>query len=108
LVKNYLRRRTGHADYPFDIGGPDAVTGDELAARFAAVLTRPMRYVTIPVDDFEQGLSAALGPVTGREIARVYRLSTHEHPAPLPNMTVFLRDLPAQLLPLDTWIRQQD
>jgi len=92
----------------YDIGGPDAVTGDELATHFAAVLGRPMRYVPLPVDAFEQGLSAALGPVTGREIARIYRLSAREYPAPLPNMATVLRDLPAQLTPLNTWIRRQD
>ena len=53
-------------------GGPQALTGPELAAAMQRVLGRPVSYVAVPLDQFEAGLNASLGAPVGTEIARFY------------------------------------
>ncbi len=57
----------------FDIGGPDALTGDDLAACFATALSRPVRFVSISPDDYEQSLAPIFGPTVAREVAAQVR-----------------------------------
>ena len=91
------------------IGGPEALTGDDVAARLGAGLDRPLRYQAIPLDAFEAGLAAAVGEHAAAEIAKSYRWDAERgdgrrnvvDPAPL------LAALPVHLTPLDAWARAQ-
>ena len=57
----------------FDIGGPEALTGEDLAACFAAALGRPVRFVSITPDHYEQSLAPIFGPTVAREVASQVR-----------------------------------
>lgn len=94
----------------FDIGGPEALDGDAVAERFASALGRPINYYPVPAGDFENGLSAALGPETGRSVAGLYRWMEGRE-----DTDVFAaaseateRRLPVTPTPLSSWIREQD
>lgn len=98
------------AGQTFDLGGPELLTGDEVAERFTVALRRPVRYETIPLDAFEQGLRAAVGEVAGTEIAKLYRWDAERGDGrrnavdPTPALT----DLPVRLTTLAEWIERQD
>lgn len=102
--------RTDLAGVAFDLGGPQLLTGGDVAARFAAHLGRPVRYQPIPLDAFEQGIKAAVGEQAGTEIAKLYRWDAERgdgrrnavDPAPL------LAELPVRLTTLAQWIDRQD
>ena len=54
----------------FQTGGPQALTGPELAAVMQRVLDRPVSFVAVPLHQFEAGLNASLGVPVVTEIAR--------------------------------------
>jgi uncharacterized protein YbjT (DUF2867 family) len=55
------------------IAGPESVTGDQLAARVAAGLGRPVVYRPQPLEEFERDVDAAMGAGTGRRVASKFR-----------------------------------
>lgn len=57
----------------FDLAGPEVLTGNDVAASFAAALGRAVRYQAIPLDRFEAGLRPAVGEAAAREIVAMYR-----------------------------------
>ncbi|PSL04727.1 uncharacterized protein YbjT (DUF2867 family) [Haloactinopolyspora alba] len=62
-----------------DVGGADVITGPELAAAFASVLGSAVTYRALPVDVFERGMAAAMGPAAAGRVAQTYRwLNTPE------------------------------
>ncbi|GGP06223.1 hypothetical protein LDL08_17715 [Nonomuraea glycinis] len=62
-----------------DAGGPEAVTGHELAAAFGP----EVRYAGQDVDAFEAGLAMALGAVTAAGVAETYRWIAANDPVKL-------------------------
>lgn len=56
----------------YQIGGPDAQTGDEIARILAAHLDRSIGYAQIPLKAFAQGLNALFGEPAGDRIASLY------------------------------------
>ncbi len=94
----------------FDLGGPELLTGDDVAARFAAHLGRPVRYQPIPLDAFEAGIKAAIGDEAGTEVAKLYRWDAERgdgrrnavDPSPL------VAELPVRLTTLAEWIERQE
>jgi uncharacterized protein YbjT (DUF2867 family) len=93
----------------FNIGGPEVLTGHEIAKRFTTVLGREVSYYPIPLDQFEQQMNAAIGNPVGTEIAALYRwfVGQSQSPAALDTKPV-LQKLPVQLTPMEQWIRNQD
>lgn len=57
----------------FEIGGPEALTGDEVAKRLGAALGRPVRYEETPLDAFAAATNAARGAPVGDDLADYYR-----------------------------------
>ena len=57
----------------YDVGGPEALDGMGVAAAFEAARGAAHGYAAVPLDGFEAGLSQAIGPDAGREIAALYR-----------------------------------
>ncbi|WP_216853376.1 SDR family oxidoreductase [Phytoactinopolyspora halotolerans] len=55
------------------VGGPDVVTGAELADEIGAVLGRDVTYVEQDVDEFERGLAYAVGADAAAGVASTYR-----------------------------------
>lgn len=101
-------RRPELASSTFDIGGPEAVNGQEIAEKFSEVLNRPFAYQQIPIDAFEQGLNHAFGEPTGTEIAKIYRWrSVHPGDEGIDVSTV-LQKLPIKLTAFNQWIRDTD
>ncbi|WP_433412819.1 SDR family oxidoreductase [Microtetraspora malaysiensis] len=82
------------------LGGPDVVTGDELAAAFGA------RYSAQDLAEFESGLAMALGAPTAAVVAATYRWAAADR-------DLFAADpavadlLGLRLTPLRTWIAAQ-
>ena len=73
LVSQDLYGLTVHA------GSRTAVRGDELAGEFAVALDRPIRYLSLPLDDLEAAVDAAIGPGVGRQVGQIFRFIA-EHP----------------------------
>lgn len=57
----------------FDIGGPEALSGDEIARHFSELLQTSVSYVPIPPDDYEQALAPIFGPTVAFEVASQVR-----------------------------------
>jgi NAD(P)H dehydrogenase (quinone) len=56
----------------FQIGGLEALTGEELADQLGRVLGQKLAYLAVPLDQFEAGLNANIGEPVGTEISRFY------------------------------------
>ncbi len=54
------------------IGGPDALTGNEICEQLGNRLGRTIRYERIPLDGFAAGLDQAFGSPAGQRIASLY------------------------------------
>jgi nucleoside-diphosphate-sugar epimerase len=60
------------------IGGPQALTGTEVAGLLSDRLGRSVAYAQIPLDGFAAGLNASFGPPAGDRIAELYaHLAAH-------------------------------
>lgn len=57
----------------FRIGGPEALTGAEIAASLSAETGRMISYFAVPLDAFAEGLDAAFGPPAGDRVSALYR-----------------------------------
>lgn len=57
----------------FDIGGPQALTGDEIARQFSEILQTSVSYVPIAPDDYERALAPVFGPTVAFEVASQVR-----------------------------------
>jgi uncharacterized protein YbjT (DUF2867 family) len=81
------------------IGGPVAVTGDQLAVEVGSVLGRTVRYAPLPPADFARGMNAALGVPAGDRLASIYSwLADHPgamrvHPAEAQQFGVTLESV---------------
>jgi uncharacterized protein YbjT (DUF2867 family) len=98
-------KRPELAGSTFDIGGAEAVNGQEIAARFTKVLNRPFIYQQIPIDGFEQGLNQAFGEPTGTEIAKIYHWREAHPEDGAIDMGAVLQKLPVNLTTFGQWIK---
>ena len=55
-----------------ELGGPEALTGTQLAATLSRVLRKPIRYFQLPLPQLEAGIDQAFGAPAGRELAANY------------------------------------
>lgn len=92
----------------FDIGGAQAITGNELAAAIGKAVGRNVFYFPLPIEQFEAGLSTAFGSETGSALANLYRYLTD--PAQAGILDVDLRAARAELAvkqtSVDAWAAQ--
>lgn len=97
------------AGQAFEVGGPEALDGDDIETRFSQVLNRRIKYVMVPHDAFEEQLSAALGAQTGRAVTNMYRwMVGREDTLLFTTDTEHLeRTFGVDLTPFATWIRRQ-
>ncbi|MEV4062896.1 SDR family oxidoreductase [Nonomuraea dietziae] len=91
-----------------DLGGAEVVTGSELAAAFSVTLGRPIRYVAQDLDEFEAGLTHALGATTAGEVVSTYRwIAEHGHDLYGLDPAALEKTLAISLTPLSAWIAAQ-
>ncbi|WP_420593755.1 SDR family oxidoreductase [Deinococcus sp.] len=94
------------AGQAFDLGGPQALTGDGLAEVFSQVLNRPIRYEAISPEAFGQIMGRMMGPQAEAGIVAAYRAS---EAAPLDELVVemqgVLEKLPIQQTTLEAWVK---
>ena len=53
--------------------------GVDLAAAFSRALGRTIRFISLPLNEFEQGVDAALGDGVGRRVSAIFRF-IQSHP----------------------------
>jgi uncharacterized protein YbjT (DUF2867 family) len=90
----------------FDVGGPEALTGDRIAESFSAALGKSIHYRAISPDEFADMMGAIMGPEAAEGIRVAYRAG---EAAPLDAMKIemqpVLAELPVQLTTLEEWVR---
>jgi len=67
-------------------GARRAVHGEVLAKAFSRALKREVRYEALPLDAFEAGIDAALGPGVGKQVGAIFRF-IENHPDDLDFVT---------------------
>lgn len=94
----------------FDIGGPEALDGEGVAQSFTEALGYPVSYYPVPVQEFEKGLSEALGPETGRAVAGLYRWMEGREDTELftTDTKTLKKELAVEPMPLSAWVRSQE
>ncbi|HZG58506.1 SDR family oxidoreductase [Paenibacillus sp.] len=90
------------------IGGPQPLTGVEVASLLSRRLGKPIHYYPIPLDGFEQSLSAAIGPDAAKAVTDLYRWQSELPSSPLVagDMDDILKQLPVQLTSLEQFIQK--
>ena len=94
----------------FDIGGPQPLTGNDLAACFSQVLQRHITFVSISPDDYENALVPVFGATVAHEVAAQVRCII-SHGTGAVDMAATAAEFSAAgstvhpaSLPLDQWI----
>jgi NAD(P)H dehydrogenase (quinone) len=91
----------------FDIGGPEALTGENIAARFADVTGRPMTYVPIDPDDYERALVPIFGETVAYEVAVQVRCIVRRGIGPV-DMMATRAAFGVEPTPLAAWINEHN
>lgn len=100
----------------FYVGGPEALTGDEVAERLSKALGRTIRFHSLHPDEFARGISKL---VTGKDdfepgsiydrMAEFYRWYNAQPVSPLDvDLRPVLKVLPVRPTPLLVWAGQQN
>ncbi len=92
----------------FNIGGPEALTGEDIAKQFSRFFGHKISYYPIPLEQFEQQMNAAIGEPVGTEIAALYRWFVQQPQSPaIVDTHSVLQKLPVKLTTLEQWIHRQ-
>lgn len=99
----------------FDVGGPEAIRGPDLARRLGAVWNRPLRFKSMPLDTCGEIMAdvfrdtATLDRKTlAREMARKYAWYNDPQDRPFHiDMRPILQELPVALTSLEDWAARQ-
>jgi len=70
---------TGQGGLGVGTGAKTAISGVELASAFSTALNRNIRYMALPLDAFEEGVDAAVGPGVGQQVGAIFRF-IERHP----------------------------
>lgn len=101
-------RRPDLAGRGFDVGGPQALTGPELAATLAAVLGRQVTYAPLPISEFAAGLATVFGAEAANDIAAVYEWTNAQPTSPMVvDSAPALAELPITPTRFADWARAQ-
>ena len=106
-------RLTAHR---FTVGGPEVLTGDQVAERLSEAMGRPIRFQSLLPDEFAASMSAL---VTGSRdfepgsmydrMAKFYRWYNSQPQSPIAiDLRPVLAVLPVRPTPLLVWAREQD
>ena len=93
----------------FDLGGPDTLTGLELAAIVSDAAGRHVRYLPVAAPEFAARLNAVLGGGVGDEIAAIYAWYDRQRMSPLAvNGATAATALGVQPTGMRAWAKAQD
>lgn len=102
-------KRPDLAGRAFDVGGPEILTGPEVAETLSIAVGRRVRYAPVPLSYFAAGFNAALGGRTGDEIAAFYAWVRRQPVSPLAiDLEPALAELPVKPTVLADWAKAQD
>jgi NAD(P)H dehydrogenase (quinone) len=102
-------QRPALAGQQLAIGGPEALTGPELAARFSQTLGRPVQYLPVPPAAFAQQLTPLLGADVAAALTEMLVYTGGEGAAhAAPDLAAALAALPVSLTSIDRWMAVQD
>jgi len=90
----------------FEIGGPQAVTGRQVASLLAASIGRKIVYSRIPLPAFAQAINAAFGAPAGDDIAALYATMEKE-PEIMRRDPESWKELGVQPETFESWLRRQ-
>ena len=93
----------------FTVGGPEALTGPELAAAFTTGLGRPVTYRPMPPSEFYDFLHDLAGPEMAAAVTRSYELmwAGQDHYSQFQaDMVSVLEALPVRLTTMREWAAQ--
>ncbi|MNI41165.1 NAD(P)H azoreductase [compost metagenome] len=86
------------------IGGPEALTGNQLAQRFSHTLGRDVQFYSLPVPVFEEAVGSLLGAENGAGLAGLYAwIGDNSSLLSQPGPTIQLQVLPHTLT---SWIEE--
>ena len=91
----------------FDVGGPEALTGEAVAASLSKILGRPISYVGIDPDVYEQALVPVFGAAVAFEVAQQVRYITSRGNGSV-DMSGPREQLGVVPVPLAHWAAQQN
>lgn len=95
------------AGQAFDLGGPQALRGAEIAGAFSRALGREVRYEAISPEAFGAIMGRVLGPEAEAGIVAAYRAGAAAPPdAMVVDMAGVLAQLPVPQTSLEDWVRQ--
>lgn len=94
------------AGQSFDIGGPEALTGDEIAARVSALRGRTITWVTIDPSDYEQALVPLFGGAVAAAVADQVRYIIANNIGPV-DMTPTRDELGVEAISFEAWAKLQ-
>jgi uncharacterized protein YbjT (DUF2867 family) len=95
------------AGQAFDLGGPQALRGDDLARAFSAALGRSVRYEPISPEAFGAIMGRVMGPEAEAGIVAAYRsFEAAPEDAMVVDMKKVLMHLPVEQTTLEDWVRQ--
>lgn len=102
-------RRPELAGASFDIGGPEALAGPEMANILSDIVGRKVSYYPVPLADFAAGLSAMLGKDAADQVAANYAWVHRQRPTLLAvDSSETLSMLPIKPTPFSDWAKAQD
>ncbi|MCF2528876.1 NmrA family NAD(P)-binding protein [Yinghuangia soli] len=99
--------RDGLAGRTIDLGGPDTVTGRELAAALGAELGHEVAYEAQDPSEFEAALAPVLGDAAAAEVAATYRWAARDAGLFAADAGALRESLGVRLTPLRSWIAAQ-
>lgn len=98
----------------FNVGGPDAVRGPELAVRLSPIVGRQLRFETLPVAEFARRMAARFGeaslptPKLIEALERIYHWYNYGVERPFTvDMAPVLAELPAPPETIEQWAARQ-
>jgi NAD(P)H dehydrogenase (quinone) len=102
-------RRPELAGASFDIGGPEALTGQEIADILSDSVGHTVDYYRVPLADFAAGLTAMLGKGAADQIAANYAWIHRQRPTLLAvDLSDTISMLPIKPTPFVDWAKAQD
>lgn len=91
----------------YAVGGPEALTGPELARALAPAVGQDLAYAPIPGADFEAAMNAAMGPPAGTRLRTIYDRLRRE-PRAMAHPPEGWSDLDVAPEDAGTWAARQD
>ena len=102
-------KRPELAGREFQVGGPEMLTGTELAVALSDAVGRRVNYVPVPLPDFAAELAHSFGQETANEIASHYAWVQRQPASPLAvDIASALAALPIAPTRFTDWAKAQD